>query len=211
MDQSKIGLDLAKLLSRITGQKLSPHDINPMLLFMAALITILLGVIYADKNISAKEERRLQRMIDLLIPTEDEIYSVCQVMMGGIDWHHVYNNPNELSILTAPLSQPEILLLMALGYEMSSADGKADYQETMYLQASGNRLGANPKHLAVLEAIFAGKGTLNKVDLDMVQTLLDPLRFHDLDSRLMIASRHSLTAMQAALNGENISSLYPPA
>lgn len=48
MNTTPIGCETIDLLSRITGQKLSQRDITPQLVFLATLVTILSGVIYAD-------------------------------------------------------------------------------------------------------------------------------------------------------------------
>jgi hypothetical protein len=52
MDTAKISPELIELLSLITGKKLSSKDITPPVLFMANLVLILIGVIYADGTVA---------------------------------------------------------------------------------------------------------------------------------------------------------------
>lgn len=56
-------------------------------------------------------------------------------MISGVQQHQVYNKFKELLTLTAPLSEPERLLLIGFGYEMSAADGDIDSREKKYLEA----------------------------------------------------------------------------
>ncbi|MDK2411729.1 hypothetical protein QHH11_04850 [Aphanizomenon sp. PH219] len=44
MDTSRVTSETVDLLSRITGQKLSQRDITPQVLFLAGLVTVLMGV-----------------------------------------------------------------------------------------------------------------------------------------------------------------------
>ncbi len=57
MNTMPIGTETIDLLSRLTGQKLSQRDINPQLVFLATLVTILSGVIYADLTVTEEEAR----------------------------------------------------------------------------------------------------------------------------------------------------------
>ncbi|TBR59458.1 hypothetical protein B4U84_00480 [Westiellopsis prolifica IICB1] len=58
MDNSRIGAQTVDLLSRITGQKLSQRDITPLVIFLANLVTLLLGVIFVDGTVAESEKQR---------------------------------------------------------------------------------------------------------------------------------------------------------
>jgi uncharacterized tellurite resistance protein B-like protein len=77
-----------------------------------------------------------------------------QLTMTGVKQHKIYNNPRELVSLMASLSKAQRLLIIGFGYEISAPDGNMDSAEKKYLQIAANRLGIEPKHLAVLEATF---------------------------------------------------------
>jgi GTPase Era involved in 16S rRNA processing len=78
---------------------------------------------------------------------------------------------------------------------MSAADGDMDAREKKYLQAIANRLGINPQYLAVLEAGFTHQGTVEPTALGEVQSLLDPARFHELDTMFVRAASDMLAAL----------------
>jgi uncharacterized tellurite resistance protein B-like protein len=192
MDLSLVNADTINLLSRITSKKLQAQDLTPALLFLAALLTVLLGVIFADTAVVYREEQRLQGMLDSLVPTDEDMKQMTQFMIGGIDWHHVYINPIDWLTLTAPLSYAERLLLLGLGYEMSRVDDNVDPREVTYLQEVGHRLEIANRHLVVLEYSFAGGNPPQPSALDEVRQLLDPQQFMVLGSTFVNVSRDLL-------------------
>jgi uncharacterized tellurite resistance protein B-like protein len=68
MNKSLITPETVELVSRLTGQKLSKEDISPPVVFLVALVTVLLGVIYADGTVSAEETQRMRTTFVELIP-----------------------------------------------------------------------------------------------------------------------------------------------
>jgi DNA replication protein DnaC len=72
-----------------------------------------------------------------------------------------------------------------------------DTREKKYLELIANRLGINSQYLAVLEAGFTHQGTVELASLDEVQSLLDPARFHELDTVFVKAASDMLTALPA--------------
>jgi len=101
----------------------------------------------------------------------------------------------DLLTMTAPLSEAERLLLIGFSYEMSAADGAIAPPEKKYLEAIANRLGINPRHLAVLEAGFSNRGTVEPGALDEVRFLLDPAQFQSLDAMFVKAASDMLTVL----------------
>jgi len=195
MDTALVSSEAVDLLSRITGQKLRQQDLTPPVIFLAALITVLLGVMLMDGTITDDEKQRWQQTLNRFIPSQGNVRQLTQLMSKGVRQNQVYKKLNELLTLTAPLSESERLLLIGFGYEMSAADGDMDAREKKYLQAIANRLGINPQYLAVLEAGFSHQGTLEPAALNEVQSLLDPARFHELDTMFVKAARDMLAAL----------------
>ncbi|MBD1927486.1 dynamin family protein [Trichocoleus sp. FACHB-90] len=196
MDISLVSSEAVDLLSRITGQKLRKQDLTPPVIFLAALITVLLGVMLLDGAVTDEEKRRWQQTINRFIPSEDA-RQLSQLMSKGVRQNQVYKKLNELLILTAPFSESERLLLIGFGYEMSAADGDMDAREKKYLEVIANRLEINPQHLAVLEAGFSHQGTVEPAALEEVQSLLDPARFHALDAVFIKAASDLLAVLPA--------------
>ncbi len=182
MDTALIGAETVDLLSRITGQKLSQRHLTPPVIFLVALVTVLLGVIYIDGVATDEEKQRLQRTLSGLIPAGGNMHPLAQFMVKGVGQQQVYRKTSELMVLMAPLSRSQRLLVLGFGYQMSAADGDMDAREKKYLQVIAHRLGIDPRYLAVLEASFSRQESIDSTALNEVQSLLDPARFYELDT-----------------------------
>jgi uncharacterized tellurite resistance protein B-like protein len=197
MDTSLVSSEAVDLLSRLTGQKLSQKELTPPVIFLTALVTVLLGVIFADSQVTNEEKQRLQATLNKFIPPTGNVRQLTQLMVKGVRENLDYTKPSQLLKLTAPLSKSQRLLLISFGYEMSAADGEMDAREKRYLEIIGDRLNINPRHLGVLEAVFSRQGTVNTAALDEVQSLLDPSRFQELDTVFVNAASNILTTFPA--------------
>ncbi len=197
MDTSLISAEAVELLSRITGHKVTQKDLNPRVIFLAALVTVLLGVIFADSQVTNEEKQRLQATLNKFIPPTGNVRELTQLMIKGVRENLDYTKPSQLVRLIAPLSKSERLLLICFGYEMSAADTEMDARERRYLEIIGDRLNINPLHIAVLEAVFSRQGTVDTAELDEVKSLLDPSRFHELDIVFVNATSNILAAFPA--------------
>ena len=197
MDTALVSQEVVALLSRITGQKLSQRQLTPPVIFLAALVTVLLGVMFADGTVTDEEKQRWQKTINRFIPSGGNVRQLTQLLTKGIRQNQIYKKLNDLLTLTAPLSQSERLLLIGFGYEMSAADGDMNVREKKYLEVIANKLGLNPQHLAVLEAGFTNQETVESDSLDEVQALLAPARFQELNTLFVKAASDMLAALPA--------------
>ncbi len=192
MDVSQIQTETVNLLSDITEVKLSKKDINPTVLFLAALVSVLLGVIFVDQQVTKEEIQRLKITLRQFIPTTGNMSQLVKLMVKGIRQKKIYQKINELLLLTAPFSDSEKLLLISLGYEMSAADGSMDTREKQYLEIIAQHLKIETKHLNTLESAFGGAVSITKEDLEKIRFLLDPVWFHDLDTVFVKAASQVL-------------------
>ena len=197
MDTSLISWQTVELVSLLTGQKLRKEDITPPLLFLAALVTVLLGVIHADGTVSAEEKQRLRTTFAELIPANNSLGQFVRPMVKSVQDRQVYNKVTALLALTACFSEEEKLLLISFGYQMSAADGTIDDREKEYLQNIANRLGIDGRYLTVLEASFSDRAIRDTVALAEVHSLLDPAQFQALDSMFVRAASHILQQLPA--------------
>lgn len=195
MDTAKINTESVKLLSVITGNKLSKKDINPPVLFLANLVIILIGVIYADGKVAEEERARLKITLHKFIPPKGNILELTKLMIQGVSKQHLYKKIEAILTLTSPLSLPEKLLLICFGYEMSAADGNIDAREKKYLEIISRKLGIKTKHLQVLEAGFTHQENLAHKAMDEVAYLLNPARFHQLDNIFVKAASEMLNSL----------------
>lgn len=112
MDTSLISHQTVELVSLLTGQKLRKEDITPPVLFLAGLVTVLLGVIHADGTVDAEEIQHLRTTLTELIPANNSLRQLAMLMAKGVREHKIYKKLPELLALTACFSEEERLLLI---------------------------------------------------------------------------------------------------
>jgi uncharacterized tellurite resistance protein B-like protein len=189
MNTALIGSETINLLSKITGQKLSEQELKPPVIFMAALVTVLLGVIHADGKATDTEVRRLLTALNQFVPPDSDVRRLAHLMIKGVRENKLYTKSNELQTLMAPLSESESLLLISFGYEMSAVDGEIDACEKKYLQIIGSCLGIDSRYLSILEASFNSQGIVEPEALDEVYSLLEPNQFQSIDPLFINAAK----------------------
>lgn len=197
MDTSLISLQTVELVSLLTGQRLRREDMTPPILFLPGLVTVLLGVIYADGTVGAEEIQRLGATLTALIPTNHSLRPLVMRMVKGVREHKIYKKLPELLALTACFSEEERLLLISFGYQMSAADGTMHDREKQYLTLIADRLGVDARYLTVLEASFSSQAIRDTAALAEVQSLLDPAGFQSLDSMFVRAASHIIEHLPA--------------
>jgi uncharacterized tellurite resistance protein B-like protein len=197
MNAALVSSEAINLLSEITGQKFSEQELKPPVIFLAALVTVLLGVIHADGKATDAEVRRLLTTLNRFVSPDSDVRRLAHVMIKGVRENKLYTKSNELQTLTAPLSEPERLLLTSFGYEMSAVDGEIDACEKKYLQIIGSCLGIDSRYLSVLEASFNSQGIVEPEALDEVYSLLEPNQFQSLDPLFVNAAKSILEDLPA--------------
>lgn len=173
------GVEQAFLLSRLTGRSLEPRDVDRLTLFLASLISILLGAIAIDRSIVDEERRQLQRTLDRFVPRNINIHRLTQKLINGIYQQQVYLNPDEFLTLAKPLPPSERMLLLSLGCEISAADGAMDFREKLYLQSIAQRLDLATETVELLETAFSKQPIEDIETVQVLQDLLDPQHFEN--------------------------------
>ncbi len=196
METTVISAEVIDLLSRITRQKLREADVTELIVFLAALISILRGVMIIDKTIALEEEERLQKTLKVFASSDRDRVELIQRIVTGISKQQVYFNPTELLTLTALFSDSEKLLLICFGYEMSAADGRIDLREQMYLTATGQRLGIDPRHIATIDTLFTKEGTVDPEAFAEVKELLSPIEFQSREPVFAASAKHLLSLLE---------------
>ena len=191
--------EIVELLSQIIGQSLPPEAITSPVLFLAALTTVLLGIMLADQVITEEEKLYWQKALNRFIPDQGSVRQLAVLLSKGIRTQQVYTSNTKLLTLTLPFSQSQKLLLVGFGYEMSAADGSIDERERIYLHKIAQCLGVAPHHLEVIEAGLTHMPVTNLDALKEVKFLLDPARFHDLDQLFVSAASDFLDRLPTVL------------
>ncbi|MTJ51449.1 dynamin family protein [Anabaena sp. UHCC 0253] len=197
MDTSRVTSETVDLLSRITGQKLSQRDITPQVLFLASLVTVLMGVIFVDGTVEDQEKQRLLKILYRFSLPESDVRRLTHLMIKGVKEHQTYKKIQYLLKLTSPLSESEKILLIGFGYEMSIADGEIDVREKQYLGIVAKNLGLKSEYLEVFEIAFTNQGNFDITALNEVHFLLDPSRFQELDTVFVKVASDMLAILPA--------------
>jgi predicted GTPase/uncharacterized tellurite resistance protein B-like protein len=195
--QSTDRASIAALLSRLTDQEIQPEQASKLLVFVGALSTILLGVTVADKQISEDEKTRLQAILNEFVPTSSPLRSLFEVMFKGVKQHKLFKQPTELALLTGDLSDSEMLLLLALGYELAAADGTIDPAEEDYLLGLARGAGLDLALAGAMRDGLTEAATIDGDALAEVRHLLDPARFQSLDPVFSRAAERVLSHFPA--------------
>ena len=201
MNTQLIGSQAVKLLSKLTGQDLTVHDITPQVVFMANVIALLKGVIHADAKVSEDEVSQFRVTLSKLNVGNKQTFELSKLLYSGIQKYKLHSEIDDFLILLVPLSEAEKLLLFGLGYRMTMADSSLDESERKYLRDLGKRLEIESRHLDVLESSFGGK-SYNNQDFQEVCELIDPARFHDLGTVFVNAADDLLTALNKLVKTE---------
>jgi len=194
MNTELIGVQAVKLLSKLTNQDLTVHDITPQVMFIADLIAMLKGVIYADGKVSEDEVSQFKTILSKLHLTSKKTSEISKILFSGIQKYKLHAGLDEFLVLLVPLSESERLLLFGFGYRMAMADSTLDASESKYLRDLGKRLEVESRYLDVLESSFGGK-SYNAKDFQEVCNLVDPARLHDLGTVFVNAADDLFTAL----------------
>lgn len=197
MDTSLISKEVVDLLSHLTGQKLSQRDVTPPVVFLASLVTVLLGVIFVDGKVAEEERKRLLTTLYRFSSSDSDVRKLTHLMIQGVKQHQLYRKSDDLLTLTASFTESQRLLLIGFGYEMSAADGEMDFREKKYLEMLGKHLNINPQDLAVLEVALTHQENLDSTALEEVRFLLEPVRFQELDTVFVKTARDMLGMLPA--------------
>ncbi len=192
MDTTVASKEAVDLLSRITEKNLCERDVTPPVIFLASLVTVLLGVIFVDGKVAEQEKKTLLATLYRFSTTDSEVRKLTHLMIKGVKENQLYRKSDDLLTLTASLTESQRLLLIGFGCEMSAADGEMDSREKNYLEMLAKRLNINSQHLAVFEAAFTHQTNLDLAALEEVRFLLEPVRFQDLDTVFVKAARDML-------------------
>jgi GTPase Era involved in 16S rRNA processing/uncharacterized tellurite resistance protein B-like protein len=201
MNIQLISSQAVKLLSKLTGQDLTVHDITPQVLFTADLLALLKGVIYADGKVSEDEVSQFKETLSKLNLISKKTSEVSKILFSGIQKYKLHAGLDEFLVLLVPLSEAEKLLLFGLGYRMAMADSILDASESKYLRDLAKPLEIESRYLDVLESSFGGK-SYNNQDFQEVCDLVDPARFHDLGTVFVNAADDLLTALNQLVKTE---------
>ncbi len=201
MNTQLIGIQAIKLLSKLTGQDLTVHDVTPQVVFMTDLIALLKGVIHADAKVSEDEVTHFKATLGRIGLTNKQTVEIAKLLLSGIQKYKLHSEIDDFLILLVPLSEAEKLLLFGLGYRMAIADSSLDESESKYLRDLGKRLEIESRYLDVLEFSFAGK-SYNNQDFQEICDLVDPSRFHDLGTVFVNAADDLLSALNQLVKTE---------
>jgi uncharacterized tellurite resistance protein B-like protein/GTPase Era involved in 16S rRNA processing len=187
MNRSIVTIEVVELLSQLTDIKLHPQDVSSPVVFLTAILAVLNGVSFADGTLEEKEREKLDQTLYRLCGHNEQVYALTKVISQGLQEQKLYSLDNVI-MLTEHSSLSEKLLLLALGYEMSVADGEMEPSEQKHLKRIANVLDIDSQHQTAIEALFVEPKDLDIDILADLRSLLDPSRFRDLDTIFVFAA-----------------------
>ncbi|MBD1910506.1 MULTISPECIES: TerB family tellurite resistance protein [unclassified Leptolyngbya] len=189
MDSLPLNVTPQILLSHLTEQPLSEEDSTLNLIFVAASVTLMSGVMMMDGVIDPEEMVHLHQLMGVCADTDTACHRLLPRLILGIKRHQIYLNPRLFLVLAEALDLPQRLLLLGLGYRMAAADGHLNERENLYLRAIAQRLCIDPQHVAILEANSLKFTLLETEALWEVNHYLDPSNFQLHESLLRLIAR----------------------
>ncbi len=185
MNAMLVSSEATELLSRLTRRKLNDADITPGMMFLSSLVTMTLGVMFADGTVTESETKLLTKTIEQLVPAKGDVPVLIQLLIDGIRENPIYKNPSELLKLTKSLSQAEKTLLLSFSYEMSAVDGEIAPSENEYLKATANALNIDPRYTATLESWYDSRYIQDTATWNELQNFINPRQFDYLGLRFV--------------------------
>lgn len=173
--------DVANLLSELIGEPIAGQKIPKLWTFLAALSAILVGVTYADSQVTDAEKHRLRKILEQFMPSDSKLIQVTKLLIKGVQQAKLYRNLEALGKLTNSLSESERLLLCAFGYEIATADGSIDLEERKYLHRISDLLQITAQLSTALEESLTRQPVRELSAVAEIKYLLAPSRFQVLD------------------------------
>ncbi len=174
------------LLSRLSGRSLSSEAVDdPPVLFLSALMSATLSVIYADGTVAEAEKELLDKMLDTLLPVRTETRDLLDAILEGFIEDPVYKTLSEWLPLARALNPREQLLLLSLGYEMAATDGSVDPREREHLSELARALAIEPQQETAIASIAENNARPDAESMQELRDLLEPKTFAYLGIRLV--------------------------
>lgn len=182
-------LNSAEILTQITGQKVLDRHLTPQVMFLSAMTTVLVGVIYADGELADKEKLYIQRVLNQFVSPSSSLGKMISLMLKGVRKSKIYSQLEALKCLTETLSASEKLIILGFGYRLASADGNVDIREKQYLRTVANAINVSSQQLSAMFSCLDGKHSeVEESAVEELRWLLDPQRFQNIDAAIVNAA-----------------------
>ncbi|PSR16155.1 dynamin family protein [filamentous cyanobacterium CCP3] len=179
--------ELAELLTQITGYDVHERHITHRLLFSTTLATLLIGVMYADGQVTESEKQQVKSIIGKFIPPQSQIGKLIKPIFLGVQQRKSYANTEIIRRLTSDLTNSERLLIIFLCCEVATIDGEIAEKEEIYIKAIANIFKIDNRYLSYFLA-SSNNTVLDDEVLSEIYSLLDPHHFQNLDPAFMHAA-----------------------
>ena len=182
-------LNSAEILTQITGQQVLDRHLTPRVMFLSAMTTVLVGVIYADGDLADKEKLYLQKVLNQLVSPNSSLGKMISLMLKGVRKARIYSNLEALKCLAASLSASEKLIILGFSYRLAAADGQVEAQERRYLHTVANAIDVPKQQLNAMFSCLDGKHSeVGEAAVEELRWLLDPQRFQNIDAAIVNAA-----------------------
>ena len=112
--ETKSESKVVELISIITGQILNQQDVTPRVKFLAALVTVLLGVIYADNEVTEDEKQRLKNALSRFSSPNSIVRQLTMSMVQGVLKNKLFAKHEIIKSFTQSFPESKKLCLILL-------------------------------------------------------------------------------------------------
>ncbi len=179
-------LNNTEILTQITGKSVQSHHLTPRFLFLSAMTTVLVGVIYSDGQVADQEKSYLKKVFSQFAAPESTLGKILWLMARGIRDNRIYSNQSALTCLTQELSESEKLLILGFGCRVAVVDGVVEEQEREYLRQVAIAL--NISDVYAIALLSDSATDIDASILNELHCLLDPQRFQNLEPAIVKAA-----------------------
>lgn len=185
--QPTIKEELAELISQVTEQSVKADQVSHRLAFIMALSIPLVGVMYADNQITESEKEKIKSTLSQFIPPQSHIGKLIKPIFQGIQKQKTYAQKDIIEKFASQLTASEKLLIVGLCCELAGADEEIAEKEEKYIEILAKTLDVDVKYCSFFynEVNYAVE---NQEKCSEMLALLDPHHFQDLDPAFMRAA-----------------------
>jgi tellurite resistance protein len=166
--------------------------------YLGALSAVLVGVAYADGQITSEESGRIPQVLNQSIPQGSKLYDIARSLLKGVQKNRFYVKYDDIATLASILSESEKLLLIASAYDIAMADGGVAIKEQQYLEKVAHHFEMKTALVKALEQWFMHQSIVDGEVWQHILDLLNPARFQTLDPVFINAASQLLSRLPAS-------------
>jgi len=111
--------ELAELISQVTEQNVQEEQVSHRLVFIMALAIPLIGVMYADNQVTEAEKQVIKSTLGQFLPPQSYIGKLVKPIFQGIQKQKLYSKKEVFEKFAGQLTDSEKILILGLCCEVA--------------------------------------------------------------------------------------------